>query len=328
MRRRTVRGEMLGEVVGSFLLVFFGTGSVAVAVLTGAYAGLWPVATVWGFAIALAIYTVGAVSGAHLNPAVTVAMAVFRSAEFPARKIGPYICAQMMGGLLASVVLLGLFHGTCVHFEASQEPPIVRGEDGSQLSAMWFGEYFPNPAVYGTGPEAMAQVSPAVAFAAEAVGTALLLLFIMALTDGCNNLSPMEGRMHPLLIGFGVAVIISIIAPLTQAGLNPMRDFAPRVVSYFAGWDRIAIPGPRGVEWWLYIVAPLVGGLLGALAYQKVVFPFQVGERVASGPDRCPLYHTGFSDDAVSGEGCHAEGARGQPGCCVVTDEHAEDDAG
>ena len=308
---------MLGEAIGSFVLVFFGTGSVAVAVLTGAHVGLWQVAMVWGFAIGLAIYAVGAVSGAHINPAVTIAMAVFRPDEFPPRSILPYLAAQTVGGILASLLVLSLFAGTCAHFEASHDPPIVRGETGSQLSAMWFGEYFPNPAIYGTDPEAFAQVPPAVAFAAEAVGTAFLVFFIMALTDGCNNLAPIEGRMHPFFIGLVVAIIIAIVAPLTQAGLNPMRDFAPRLVSYFAGWGEIAIPGPRGMEWWLYIVAPLLGGLLGAGVYHKCIFPYQVGERVAAGPPRCPLLEAGFprqsqecarttssQDEQCSGDSC------------------------
>lgn len=294
MRRPSLTGQMVGEAIGSFLLVFFGTGSVAVAVLTGAHVGLWQVAVVWGFAIGLAIYAVGAVSGAHLNPAVTLAMAVYRRHEFPARKILPYVFAQMVGGLLASLLLLALFSGTCAHFEATHKPVIVRGQPGSQLSAMWFGEYFPNPAIYGVSPTAFAEVPAVAAFAAEATGTALLVFFIMALTDGCNNLAPIEGRMHPFFIGFAVAVIIGVVAPLTQAGLNPMRDFAPRLVAYFAGWGRIAIPGPRGVEWWLYIVAPLVGGLVGAGVYQALVHPHQVGERVASGPDRCPLFKQGW----------------------------------
>ncbi|MEA3401659.1 MAG: MIP/aquaporin family protein [Armatimonadota bacterium] len=232
-----------------------------------------------GVGIALAIYAVGAISGAHINPAVTVAVAVFRRDEFPARKIAPYILAQMIGGLLASLALLGMFNGTCRHFEATHSPPIVRGEPGSQLSAMWFGEYFPNPAVYGTDAEAMAQVTPTVAFAGEAVGTAFLVFFILALTDRTNRLAPDAVRLHPLFIGFTVTAVIAIVAPLTQAGLNPMRDLAPRVVAYIADWGEIAFPGPRGVEWWLYIVAPIVGGLVGGAVYHWGVLPYQVAER-------------------------------------------------
>lgn len=301
MRRRTLHGEMLGEMVGSALLVFFGTGSVAVAVLTGALQGLWQVATVWGFAIGLAIYSVGAVSGAHLNPAVTVAMAVFRSRDFPWRKVLPYIAAQMTGGIVGSLLVLALFIGTCRQFEADKG--IVRRHPGSQVSAMWFGEYFPNPAIYGTDEKAFRQVPVTTAFMGEMVGTALLLYFIMALTDKCNKLSPLEANMHPFLIGFVVAVIISIVAPLTQAGLNPMRDFAPRLVSYFAGWGAIAIPGPRGCEWWLYILAPVVGGVLGALAYEKVVQPHQTAERVAAGADpaECQLGACSTASDDSEG---------------------------
>ncbi|MBU0606931.1 MAG: MIP family channel protein [Armatimonadetes bacterium] len=259
--------EMAAESVGSYILCFFGPGSVAVAVLTGEHKGLWQVASVWGFAIALAIYAVGSVSGAHLNPAVTLAMAAYR--KFPPGRILPYVLAQMIGGVLAAATLLALFNATCVHFEAAHH--LVRGAPGSQLSAMWFGEYFPNPAVYGTDAEAFLQVGVKTAFLAEAVGTAFLLFFIMALTDHRNDLSASKSNLHPLFIGFAVAIIISILAPLTQAGLNPMRDFAPRIVAYFAGWGPIAIPGPRGVEVWVYLLAPLVGGLVGAGAYQALI---------------------------------------------------------
>ena len=263
--------EMVAETIGSFILVFFGTGSVAVAVLTGEHKGLWQVASVWGFAIALAIYAVGSISGAHLNPSVTLSMALFRKHSFPARKILPYVSAQMVGGVLAALLLYVLFGGTCAHFEAVKG--IVRGAPGSQLSGMWFGEYFPNPACYGTDAEAFRQVSILTAFLAEAVGTGFLHFFIMALTDGRNKLAPQNSNMHPFFIGFTVAIVIAIIAPLTQAGLNPMRDFAPRIVAYFAGWGSIAIPGPRGCDIWVYILAPLLGGPVGAAVYQCLVRP-------------------------------------------------------
>jgi len=291
--KNKVFAEMTAEAVGSYILVFFGTGSVAVAVLNGAHQGLWQVASIWGFAIALAIYAVGSISGAHLNPAVTLSMAVFRKCCFPANKILPYIIAQMIGGVLASATLLVLFNATCMHFEAAHH--IVRGMPGSQLSAMWFGEYFPNPAAYGTGAEGFLQVGVKTAFLAEMIGTAFLLFFIMALTDDRNHLAPQNSNMHPLFIGFAVAIIISIIAPLTQAGLNPMRDFAPRIVAYFAGWGKIAIPGPRGVDIWVYLLAPLVGGLLGSGVYQMLVRASRSGEDEGVAPF--------CSQDAVE-EGC------------------------
>lgn len=295
--------EMLAEAAGSFILVFFGTGSVAVALLTGEHKGLWEVASVWGFAIALAIYAVGSISGAHLNPAVTLSMAVFRKCCFPASKILPYLTAQMVGGILASLVLYGLFCGTCAHFEMVHH--LVRGTAGSQLSAMWFGEYFPNPLVYGVDAAAFAQVPVLTAFLAEAIGTAFLLFFIMALTDDRNHLAPQNSNMHPLFIGFAVAIIISIVAPLTQAGLNPMRDLAPRIVAYFAGWGSIAIPGPRGVEVWVYILAPLVGGLLGSGVYQTLLRASRTREEEAIAP---------FCLQDAAEEGCGCGGEAGQCG--------------
>jgi len=245
--RRSLFGECLAEMLGTFILVFFGTGSVAAAVLTGAQQGLWQVAVVWGFAISLAIYATSAVSGTHINPAVTVAMALLRPKDFPARKVPLYIVSQLIGGVLASLVLLGLFSGICLRFEAAHG--IVRGQPGSQLSAMWFGEYFPNPAILGTDEVAFRAVSAANAFAAEAVGTAFLLFFVFALTDRRNPNAP-SGRsnLYAYFIGFTVAIVISIVAPITRAGLNPARDFAPRIVAYFAGWGPIAIPGPVGAN--------------------------------------------------------------------------------
>lgn len=275
-RNNTILGECSAEVIGTFILVFFGTGSVATAVLTGAQQGLWQVAVVWGFAITLAIYATSAISGAHINPAVTLAMAVFRRRDFPARKILPYVISQMIGGMLAAALLYGLFSGACARFEAQKG--IVRGEPGSQLSAMWFGEYFPNPAMFGTDQAAFRAVTPTNAFLAEVVGTAFLLFFVLALTDGRNPNAPSgKSNLYAFFIGFTVAILISIIAPLTQGAFNPARDFAPRIVSYFAGWGKIAIPGPRGVEWWLYIVAPLAGGLVGAGIYEALIrrfYPF------------------------------------------------------
>lgn len=254
------------EVVGTFLLVLFGTGSVAAAVMTDAQVGLWQVAVVWGFGVTLAIYATAAVSGAHLNPAVTLAFAILRPESFPRQRILPYWGAQIAGGILAGAVVLAVFSPFVERFE--EQRGIVRGEPGSEASAMIFGEYFPNPAIFGTDAEAEALVSPLMATAVEALGTAVLVFLIFALIEPRNGARPQW--MTPFFIGFTVAVLISLFAPITQAGWNPARDFGPRVVAFLAGWGDIAIPGPRG-GFLAYIVGPLVGGTLGGLIYDFAI---------------------------------------------------------
>lgn len=261
-----MRKECLAEVVGTFILVFFGCGVVAVDVISGAHLGLFQVAIVWGLAVNLAIYLVGAISGAHLNPAITVSMAVYRSHDFPARKIAPFIAAQLGGAVLAATALYALFSPTLRKFEAAHH--LVRGGSGSELSAMMFGEYFPNPAIYGTTPEAFAQVPLSIAFVAELMGTAFLALGVFALTDRKKFDDPKTGfRMFPYCIGLVLAICIIMFAPFSQAGFNPARDFGPRLVSYLAGWGGVALPGPQGGFFLVYIVAPIAGALVGGSAY-------------------------------------------------------------
>ncbi len=266
MSARSLIHECMAEAVGTFVLVFFGVGVVHAAVLTGAQSGLWQVAVVWGAAVALAIYAVGAVSGAHINPAMTIAFAAYRG--FPARKIPAYLGSQLLGAVLAGVVLYALFGAFISHYEAMEG--IVRGGPGSELSAMVYGEYFPNPGIAGAlkmNPEAFGIVY---AMLGEGLGTAFLAFFVFAVTDTRNSGRP-GGAMVPVLIGLTVAMIISIVAPLTQAGLNPARDFGPRLVAYFAGWGTVAIPGPRGGFFTVYILSPILGGLTGAGVYQFLV---------------------------------------------------------
>ncbi|RLT38521.1 MAG: aquaporin family protein [Chloroflexi bacterium] len=265
-----LRDALVAEVCGTFLLVLFGTGVVAAAVLTGAQVGLWQVAAVWGFGVTIAICATASVSGAHLNPAVTLAMTVFRGDAFPRAWVLPYMGAQLAGGVLAGCMVLAVFSPFIDRFE--REHQLVRGEQGSEASAMVFGEYFPNPAVF---PESVASdspdytlVTPLRALGVEAFGTAVLVFVIFALTDARRV--PVGGAITPLLIGFTVAVLISLFAPLTQAGWNPARDFGPRLVAFAAGWGDTAIPGPRN-GFWVYIVGPLVGGLVGGALYQATL---------------------------------------------------------
>jgi glycerol uptake facilitator protein len=260
--------ECFAEILGTFFLVFFGIGAVHVAVLTGALNGLGEVAIVFGLGISLAIYSVSAVSGAHLNPAVTIAIAAFRG--FPVAKIIPYILSQLIGAFLGAALLYALFSGVITRFEASKH--LERGKPGSELSAMVYGEYFPNPAIIGTTEEDFKAISLSQAMLTELVGTALLVFFVFALTDA-RNLNRPTGSFFALFIGLGIGLIIAILASLTQAGLNPARDFGPRLFSWFAGWGSIAIPGPRGGFFTVYILSPIIGGLIGAGIYQYLIQP-------------------------------------------------------
>jgi glycerol uptake facilitator protein len=272
---------LAGEVLGTYLLVLFGTGSVAAAVFTSAHVGLWQVAVVWGFGVTIAIYASATLSGAHLNPAVSLAFALLRRHDFPPGRLFPYILAQLVGPMLASATVAALFWPFLLRFETMKG--IIRGTPGSELSAMVFGEYFPNPAMFGTDETARALVSPWQAACVEGFGTGVLVLVIFALTTPQNRHAP-AANLIPFFIGFTVAVLISLFAPITQAGWNPARDFGPRVVAYLLGWNAIAIPGPGG-GFWAYIVGPLVGGPLGGLAWQVVAGGDGPAARTAS-PER------------------------------------------
>lgn len=252
----------IGEFFGTFLLVFFGCGSVCAAVLTGAQVGVFQVAIVWGLGIATAIYLTGALSGAHLNPAVTLSMAVWSG--FPQNRIMPYFGAQLLGAFAGAVVLYFIFGDALIAFEKTNG--IVRGQPGSEASAMVFGEFFPNPGGHPLTSEARARMSASAAFGAEVIGTAILLLVIFCVTDERNKARP--HALTAVTIGLTVTLLISLLGPLTMACFNPARDFAPRVFSSLAGWGDVPF-ATNGWGWLsVYILAPLLGGLLGGATYR------------------------------------------------------------
>ncbi len=272
-----VTRALAGEFVGTFVLVFFGVGVVNAAVVTGAQVGLWQVAVVWAIGVSLGIYSSAALSGAHLNPAITVVAVVYD--RFPVGRALGYVVAQVAGAMAASVLLYSMFAEAIVEFE--RRHGLLRGGPGSEKSAMVFGEYFPNPAVFGTAEDAWRIVGHEGAFMAEMIGTAMLAFLIAAVTHPRNSSKP-PAAVQALFIGLGVAAIISVVAPLTQAGLNPARDFGPRAVSWFLGWGEIAFPGPRGGWLTVYIVAPVIGALAGGGLYRLLA------SKLLSAPDTEP----------------------------------------
>jgi glycerol uptake facilitator protein len=257
----------IGEFVGTFLLVFFGCGSVATAVLTGAQVGIFQVAIVWGIGIAIAIHLTAGLSGAHLNPAVTIAMAAWNG--FPWQNVPRYIVAQFAGALLASAVLFAMYRGTLVAYEAAHQ--IARGATGSEATAMIYGEYFPNPGGKPFTDEIRLRVSHPAAFFIEFVGTAILMLVILGTTDARNPSRP--GMLAPAAIGLTVTILISLLGPLTMAAFNPARDLAPRIFSALAGWGTVPFTA-NGAGWLtVYVIAPIFGALFGGAIYQWFLAP-------------------------------------------------------
>jgi glycerol uptake facilitator protein len=257
-----IPGWAVGESFGTFILVFFGCGSLAAAVLTGAQVGIFQVAIVWGLGIATATYMTGSLSGAHLNPAVTLALATTNG--FPWRRVPGYLGAQFLGSFVASAVLYAAFIGPLRSFEASHG--IVRGSVGSESSAMIFGEFFPSPGGRPLPAGAALFVSPGTAFYVEALGTAILVLVVLCVINVHNPSRP--GALTPLTIGLTITMLISIFGPLTMAGFNPARDLAPRVFSAVVGWGSIVFT-TNGTGWLtVYVIAPLLGGQVGGILYR------------------------------------------------------------
>jgi glycerol uptake facilitator protein len=263
--RATLGGEMLAEFFGTFVLILIGDGSVALAVvgLPGSGRqnlaidpfgpGNWLIiAFGWAFAVTFAVYAAGGVSGAHINPAVTLSFAARRG--FPWRKVVPYWVAQVAGALTAAAVVKATYWGAINWFNETRQIPKSESLDTFAIFATFPAEYWNGD---WTGP-----------FVDQIVGTAILVALIAALIDG-RNLAP-KGNVSALLIGLVVAAIG--LAYGTNAGyaINPARDLGPRLFTYADGWGPLAFPGRFewfDNYWWIPIAGPLIGGLLGILLY-------------------------------------------------------------
>ncbi|SDF76322.1 aquaporin [Pseudomonas seleniipraecipitans] len=250
----SLSGQCMAEFLGTALLIFFGTGCVAALKVAGASFGLWEISIIWGVGVSMAIYLTAGVSGAHLNPAVSIALWLF--ADFEKRKLPFYILAQIAGAFCGALLVYTLYSGLFSEFEQAHQ--MVRGSQASLELAAVFST-FPNP-VLSTGQ----------AFMVEVVITAILMGVIMALTDDNNGLP--RGPMAPLLIGLLIAVIGSAMGPLTGFAMNPARDFGPKLMTFFTGWGDIALTGGRDIPYFLVpIFAPILGACLGAAIYRGMI---------------------------------------------------------
>jgi len=229
----------LGEFIGTFLLILIGDGVVASVVLQGGKAensGWNTIVITWGLAVAFAIYAVGGISGAHINPAVTLSLAFIY--EFPWYKVPGYIIAQMLGAFCGGV-LVWIYY--IPHWSKTEDKV-------SKLS------------VFSTVPAIRSFIHN---FVSEMIATALLIFGLLFI--GTNNFS--EG-LNPLVIGGLIVLIGFSLGSTTGFAINPARDLGPRLAHFI-----LPVHSKGSSDWsygWIPVLGPFFGGVLGAAAYKML----------------------------------------------------------
>ncbi len=268
--RESWMGKYIGEAIGVAIIVFFGCGILFGAFMWGTVPGLLDGGLAWGFAVALAVYVGASMSGAHFNPAVTLALAITN--RFPWSKVIQYWIAQIVGGFLGALALVLMFGDSVSSFAAKNN--LVVGQPGSEKLAAMLIPISPHPYLVGIGPAAYAQVPIWRGFLTEALATALLMMFILVLLEA-RSVNVPRGWFFPLALGVAVCMLVFVTAPLTMTSLNPARDLGPRIMLLAEGYGSIAFPGVRdGGSLLVTVLGPLVGGPIGALFFDYVVKPF------------------------------------------------------
>ena len=231
----------LAEVLGTAILILLGDGVVANVLLNrskGQNSGWIVITTGWALAVAVAVYVTGHISGAHLNPAVTLGLAAI--GQFPWSQVPSYLVAQMIGAFLGAVLVYLTY---LPHWAVTEDADLKL-------------------AVFSTGP---AVRSPVANLITEIIGTAALVLGILGITHPANNLA---GGLSPLLVGFLVwAIGLSLGGP-TGYAINPARDLGPRIAHAV-----LPIPGKRDSDWgyaWIPVLGPAIGGILGAVLFKAL----------------------------------------------------------
>jgi MIP family channel proteins len=243
--------EALAEFFGTFILIVFGSAVVAQVVLSGDKNGTYiSINIAWGLAVTMAIYCSAGVSGAHLNPAVTLALAVRRG--FAWSKVAPYCAAQVAGAFAGAAVTYLAYGEAFDRFDGG-----VRLVQGAKATAGIFATY-PSDFLSNVPGGLIDQI----------IGTALLLILVLAIGDQKNFAA--EGRLQPILVGAAVVLIGMSFGYNAGYAINPARDFGPRLFTYVAGWGGDVFTAGNS-WWWVPIVGPLIGGPLGAFLYDAFI---------------------------------------------------------
>ena len=256
---RGVLREFLAEFFGTFILIVIGVGVVAQVVLSKSTAGSFLAINItWGLAVTMGCYVSAGVTGAHLNPAVTLALAVRRN--FPWNKVLPYAIAQTAGAFVASAVVYLTYHEALTAFDGG-----VRQVLGAQGTA----------GIWATYPQPFLSTFPG-GVIDQVVGTALLVAVIFGISDSRN--SPAPAGVAPVVVGLLVVAIGAAFGFNSGYAINPARDFGPRLFTFVGGWGSEVFRAGNH-WWWVPIVAPCAGGVLGGWIYDALI-----GDRFPSHP--------------------------------------------
>src|ERR1700716_1352775 len=237
--------ELTAEFLGTFVLILLGTGVVAMVVLFPTqtpgeviHGGYTNITLGWGLGVTMGIYVAGKISGAHLNPAVTIALAAFRG--FPWARVLPYCLVQIAGAFVAAALVFWNYHLAFLKAD-----PLLDHTAGIFTTFPAF-------------PDA-----PVAGLLDQVIGTGLLLLLIFAITDERNQ---PPGALGPIMIGLVVVAIGMSFGGMHGYAINPARDFGPRLFTAVAGFRNNGLTDGAMV-WWVPIFGPLLGGLIGGAAY-------------------------------------------------------------
>jgi glycerol uptake facilitator protein len=268
MRDKGIFGELVSEFLGTLMLVLIGDGVVAMVVALGD--GSWETITwAWGLAVVLGVYIAGGLSGAHINPAVTIAFAT--RGKFPWSKVAPYCLAQLTGAFTAAVILLINYNPAITAFEKAHN--IVRdAASGTPGTA----------GIFSTFPNAAAGVGWGNALFDQVLGTAVLVCVLFAIIDKRNQ--SVESNLAPVVIGLLVVAIGMALGGNAGYAINPARDLGPRILTAVGGWG--ANPFTYSADFFgvslpyflVPIIGPIAGGIAGALVYDFGINRFLVAK--------------------------------------------------
>ncbi len=247
---RTLVHEVAAEFIGTMMILLLGGGVVAMVQLFGTGSpgeivngGYTNITLAWGLAVMMGVAVSAKISGGHLNPAVTIAMAIFRG--FPMGKVGPYLLAQFSGAFCGAALVY-----------LNYRPAFLAQDPGLEHSAGVFTTFPQFPDL------------PLAGFIDQVLGTALLLFLVSALTDENNLQAP--PWLTPMLVGLVVVVIGMSFGSLHGYAINPARDLGPRLFTVLAGFKNNGMTGGSTV-WLIPLFAPILGGIVGTAAYDFTI---------------------------------------------------------